>query len=534
MRHNSGAMPFLLSRLYRRLGQRYFYLFLAFEIGTAVLVTLGTVGLFTLYEEVSAAEFWKLVLFAEAFVALALVYAIVKGKRLARPVRQWLAGGPDRGSAQDAWRHAVALPREFVSRSGWKPFAIALIPVSIFFTVQLDLPAYSAIVIFGAACVSVAYAAMLHFFASEVLLRPIVEDISRSLPEDFAAPPVGVPLRLKLLGALPIINVITGVVVSGLSADARASFADLGVDVVVAVLVAFTLAFELTVLVTRSVLSPVGDLLEATERVKHGDLGTRVPVVSGDELGVLAGSFNEMMRGLSERERLQSAFGSYVDPAVAERVIEEGELLEGQDLEVTILIVDIRDFTPFAERSSASETVNLLNRFFELVVPIVLRNGGHANKLLGDGVLAVFGAPERRPDHPDRAVRAARELAQAVEREFAGEVEIGVGINSGPVAVGSIGGGGRLEFGVIGDPVNVAARVEAATRETGDVVLLTESTRALLTSTNEALEPRGTVPLKGKSEPVPIYTLATVDASTAPEPVGRAGQRTGQATRSAV
>ena len=78
MRHNSGAMPFLLSRLYRRLGQRYFYLFLAFEIGTAVLVTLGTVGLFTLYEEVSAAEFWKLVLFAEAFVALALVYAIVR------------------------------------------------------------------------------------------------------------------------------------------------------------------------------------------------------------------------------------------------------------------------------------------------------------------------------------------------------------------------------------------------------------------------------------------------------------------------
>lgn len=505
-------MRYILSRLYKRLGQRYFYLFLTFEIGTAVLVTLGTVGLFTLYEEVSAAEFLKLVLFAEAFVLLALVFAIWKGKRLARPVREWIAGGRDPARAEDAWRHAVALPREFVSRSGWKPFAIVSIPVSAYFTIELGLPLYGAAIVFATSCVSIAYAAMLHFFYSEVLLRPVVDELSGLLPEDFGAPPVGVPLRLKLLGALPIMNVLTGVVVSALSADARATVADLGVDVVVAVLVAFTLAFELTVLVTRSVLSPVSDLLEATERVKQGDLGTRVPVVSGDELGVLAGSFNEMMRGLSERERLRTAFGSYVDPDVAERVIEEGEMLDGQDVEVTILMVDIRDFTPFAERSSASETVSLLNRFFDLVVPIVLRNGGHANKLLGDGVLAVFGAPDRRPDHADRAVRAAREIALSVERSFEGELEVGVGLNSGPVAVGSIGGGGRLEFGVIGDPVNVAARVEAATRSTGDVVLLTESTRALMNGSGADLDERGSIPLKGKAEPVPIYALAGLDA----------------------
>ena len=100
--------------------------------------------------------------------------------------------------------------------------------------------------------------------------------------------------------------------------------------------------------------------------MKRGDLDARVPVTSGDEMGP-GGSFNEMMRGLSEREALREAFGSYVDPEVAERVLEEGELLEGEEREVTVMFVDVRDFTPFAERSSARETVAFLNDFFEIV-----------------------------------------------------------------------------------------------------------------------------------------------------------------------
>ena len=102
-------------------------------------------------------------------------------------------------------------------------------------------------------------------------------------------------------------------------------------------------------------------------------------------------------------------------------------------------------------------------------MPIIARHGGHANKFVGDGVLAVFGAPERVPDHADRALEAACEIAAAVEEEFGSELAIGIGINSGPVIAGSIGGGGRLEFTVIGDPVNVASRVERATRKTGNV-----------------------------------------------------------------
>ena len=170
------------------------------------------------------------------------------------------------------------------------------------------------------------------------------------------------------------------------------------------------------------------------------------------------------------------------------------------------MFVDVRDFTPLAERSSARETVAFLNDFFDTVVPVVRRHGGHANKFLGDGVLAVFGAPERHPDHADRALAAAGDIMAALERRFGSEVRVGIGLNSGPVVVGSVGGGGRLEFTVIGDAVNVAARVEAATRETGDTVLLTEATRCLLDgSQNGHLEVRGELPLNGKSEPVGLY-----------------------------
>jgi adenylate cyclase len=165
------------------------------------------------------------------------------------------------------------------------------------------------------------------------------------------------------------------------------------------------------------------------------------------------------------------------------------------------------DFTGFAQRASATETVAFLNEMFGIVVPCVTEHGGHANKFLGDGLLAVFGAPERLMDHADRAVAATDDIARTLMERFGDEVQFGIGINSGPVVVGSVGGGGRLEFAVIGDPVNVAARVEHLTRETGDVALLTEATRCLLTDGSRKIEPRGDFALKGVAEPVPIYAL---------------------------
>ena len=250
-------MPRIFGRLYRKLGTRYFGLYVVFECVSAFVVCLATVGIFSLYTETSPAEFWRVVAVAEGATLAAVIWVIARAWRLTRPIIGWVrAGGPDEG-ALEVWRDAVSLPRAMAVANGWQPFVIVGVPVAVYSTFEFDLPVYSAAIIFAGTVVAVAYAAILHFFASELFMRPVLEDIARRLPPDFAGARLGVPLRWKLLGALPLINVITGVVASGLSTDGSASLDDLGLDVVVAVGVAFTISFELVLLVTRSILRPV-------------------------------------------------------------------------------------------------------------------------------------------------------------------------------------------------------------------------------------------------------------------------------------
>lgn len=300
---------------------------------------------------------------------------------------------------------------------------------------------------------------------------------------------------------------ITGVVVAGLSPGGSGEIEGFAIGLGAAT-VALLITVPLIDLLSDSVVTPITDLEEATRRVGAGDLETRVPPYTADETGQLTRSFNQMVAGLAERERIREAFGTYVDEEVAEHILREGTNLAGEEVEVTMMFIDIRDFTGFAERSSATDVVTTLNRMFERVVPVIHDHGGHVDKFVGDGLLAVFGAPRRREDHADQALAAAREIAAGVRDEFAGELEIGIGLNSGSVVAGNVGGSGRLEFSVIGDAVNVAARVEAATRQTGDEILVSEHTRRLLRDDAVPLEERPQVPLKGKREPVALYAAA--------------------------
>jgi adenylate cyclase len=171
---------------------------------------------------------------------------------------------------------------------------------------------------------------------------------------------------------------------------------------------------------------------------------------------------------------------------------------------VTVLFVDIRGFTTFADRTTAREAVDYLNEFFAVAVPAVTRHEGSANKLLGDGLLAVFDVP----DHAGRALAAAREMIAVVDARFGDRCRIGIGINSGLVLMGTIGTAELSELGVIGDPVNVAARVQDATRDLGELLLLTEATRCLLESDDARMEPLGTLALRGRAEPVQVYAPA--------------------------
>jgi class 3 adenylate cyclase len=250
-----------------------------------------------------------------------------------------------------------------------------------------------------------------------------------------------------------------------------------------------------------------------------------VPIVSTDEIGSLSRAFNTAVAGLEERERLREAFGVFIDPDVAERVLREGTVLEGEEVEVSVLFLDIRGFTAFAERASARAVVARLNEFYDLVVPVLLRHGGHTDKFVGDGLLGVFGAPDRLPDHADRAVAAAIDMVCSVREHYGDSLRVGIGVSSGPVVAGTIGGGGRLEFTVIGDAVNTAARVEGVTRETGEALLVTEATRCLLTRDCGGFEQRGEVELKGKSERVRLWApCATVHTGEDPPLRAAAGE----------
>jgi class 3 adenylate cyclase len=255
-------------------------------------------------------------------------------------------------------------------------------------------------------------------------------------------------------------------------------------------------------------LRPIRDLAEGTERVAAGDYSQRLPVVQDDDLGALAASFNRMQAGLAERQRLQAAFGTYVDPALAARLLEQGDdVFTGERREVTVMFVDIRDFTPFAEANTAEDTVARLNALFDIVVPAVVDAGGHVNKFLGDGALAVFGAPNDLPDHAESALSAAVVIQRLVAERFSDDLRIGIGINTGVVIAGTIGGGGKLEFTLIGDAVNVAARVEQLTKTTGDAILLTDQCVDALADRPPGLTDRGCHALKGKSAAVQVFAV---------------------------
>lgn len=255
-------------------------------------------------------------------------------------------------------------------------------------------------------------------------------------------------------------------------------------------------------------LRPIRDLSEGTERVAEGDYRQRLPVVQDDDLGALSASFNRMQAGLAERQRLQLAFGSYVDPALAARLLAQSDdVFTGERREVTVMFIDVRDFTPFAEANTAEDTVARLNALFEIVVPAVIDAGGHVNKFLGDGALVVFGAPNDLAGHADAAVQTAVLIQRLVAARFGDELRIGIGINTGAVIAGTIGGGAKLEFTLIGDTVNVAARVEQLTKASGETILATQQTVDALKSRPAGLIERGSHAIKGKSATVTIFSV---------------------------
>ena len=437
-----------LARAYTQLGPRYPRAALVVTFHVQHVVMVASVAGLALFVPSSLGKYLLLVLAAVVAQEIYGFFALRYFRSRLEPVVRWIETH-NSVSAADAWRAAASVPLELLRQwvRGGYPF-LTILGWSLFATWLLRLPAYAITILFAATIVATTYGNALGFFLMERAMRPVLDDIAGRMSDEADPHASSLPLGRRLLAALPALNVITGVVVVGVS-----------------------------VLLASSVVSPIDRLTAATARVSRGELETRVPVVASDETGELTRGFNRMLSGLQERERLRDAFGTFVDPELAERVAREGTDLRGEELDVSILFMDVRGFTAYAERAPATDVVARLNELYDVVVPIILEHGGHANKFIGDGLLAVFGAPEKLADHADRAVRAGLEIAARVRQRYSGDLRVGVGVNSGTVVVGTIGGGGRLDFTVIGDAVNTASRVESATRTTDDDVLITADTR---------------------------------------------------------
>lgn len=496
----------VLERAYRRLGRRYPTAFMSLELASGGIVGIGGALFLRLYVPMSTEQLLELMAAALIAGLVPFPYAVRRGIGLLRPVREWIEGDRTPEKSVEAWRAAIAFPLDIWPRVWYRQALAIVIVFTIGATIILDLSPLGTAGIFGISWLAVGYGAVLDVYTLEGGLRPVVADISSTLPPDFSFGRAALSLRTKLFVSLPFINILTGIVVAGLTSPGD-RIADLGIDALAATGVAATISLILVARLTESLLRPMADLVEAAARVESGDLEARVAVTTGDEAGSVARSFNRMVVGLAERERIREAFGTYMDPEVAARVIAEAPSLAGEEVNVTVMFLDVRDFTGYAERAEPTEVVATLNALFEEVVPVIRKHEGSVDKYTGDGLLAVFGAPRPLDDHADRSLAAAREIAQRVERRFHGSIEISIGLNSGPVIAGNVGAAGRLEFSVIGDTVNVAARVEAATRETGDMILVSEKTLACLSDAEDLVERPGVL-LKGKRQQVRVYGFA--------------------------
>ena len=455
---------------------------LAFFGATANLLGATGVVLFLLYltpTTLTDAQIEQIADLWPAFVAY-MAAAIPLGwllitRRPFRPIAEWLAA--ESTASVEIQQRVLHYPRNWALAAAipWLGGATLSFAVTAGLDVSVAFAGAMGVVAGGLTSCS------LQYLVIEWIMRPVTaRALAGGPPPGSGAAGVGARTAMAWVfgSGVPFLGIVAFAAAEVVGADFDAG--EVAVACLVLAAVGILNGAIATFIAARSVVDPLGAMRKALERVERGELSTQIRVDDGSEVGLLEAGFNRMTRGLAEREQLRDAFGAYVDPNLTERVLEEGTDLAGEQVAVSLLFVDVRDFTGFSERVGPQDVVASLNALYGKVVPIVTGRGGHANKFIGDGLLAVFGAPARLEDHADRAVAAACEIGALNEEPSESGLRVGVGVNSGEVVVGTIGGGGRLDFTVIGDAVNTAARVESATRTTGDDVLITGATRELL------------------------------------------------------
>jgi len=271
------------------------------------------------------------------------------------------------------------------------------------------------------------------------------------------------------------------------------------------------------VFMARSVTKPVKLLAEGAKKIREGDYSHHVKITQRDEMGELAESFNSMVTGLAERDKVRNLLGKVVSPEVAEELLRKDIELGGEEREVTILFSDVRNFTSMCEGKKPTEVLTLLNNYLTRISAVIEEHGGVVDKYIGDAVMALFGAPLKHDNDPSRAVATALGMCDALSvmnvellEHGLAPLGVGIGINTAEVVAGNMGSNNRLNYTVVGDGVNLASRLEGLTKQYGATVITSGSTRDEASS--YVYRELDRVQVKGKKEVVSIFEPMGLDS----------------------
>lgn len=272
-------------------------------------------------------------------------------------------------------------------------------------------------------------------------------------------------------------------------------------------------AFFFVFLFSITITNPIERLVDVTRKVAAGNFEVHANIKSHDEVGELANSFDAMVDGLKERDKIKNVMNKFHGSAITDDLMKGDLQLGGVNKQVTVFFSDIRDFTKFSEGHTPEQVVEMLNEYFEIMVGIVTKNHGVVDKFVGDAMMAIWGAPNSTGQDEQFAVKACLEMRQALEElnklrmsRNQVEIKIGMGLNSGPAISGTIGSSERMEYTVIGDTVNTASRIESSTKAFGTDLLISGETLDRVKD-KFITEYAGAAEVKGKAEPLKMYKI---------------------------
>ena len=448
----------------------------------------------------------NLAIFAGSIVLLFAIGTAISA-RLLLPVFRWqrrdgLLADTDPADTALARSRALRTPfyRTLINLSSW------FIGGVIFIIASWPVAKHAAPVVAVATALGATATAIIGYLQSERVLRPVaVAALRGGLPDNIRAS--GVIGRQLLAWALstgvPVLTIVLAVVADK-AAYLHGPPEKLLNPILLLALLALGIGFASTLLVAMSIADPLRQLRWALGEVQRGNYNAHMQIYDASELGLLQAGFNDMVRDLSERQRLRDLFGRYVGEDVARRALERGTELGGQERDVAVLFVDLVGSTKLAATRPPAEVVGMLNEFFRVVVDTVGRHGGFVNKFQGDAALAIFGAPIEHPDASGGALAAARELHDELIPVI-GSAEFGIGVSSGRAIAGHIGALARFEYTVIGDPVNEAARLtELAKLEDGHVLASSVAVSGALDAEALCWDVAEVVALRGRTAPTQL------------------------------